>query len=227
MMKQKYWIRLLGSLLCITLLVFCMALPASAAPEEDFNAWIEARATVPDGFNGIVILTVEHQDLMEEYSLECLADNNYVGSRTIPAGTYNVTSAFVYQNYTYSVAAKPATFTVEADSAAASIELIVTAPEEELPASEPQEDISPQVPEQDSSVPALSEPVESAPEPDLSSGGEQGRDLPVSEPLEDEDAHPVLNLLVELAFSLVGALLFGGFVFGVCWLYRRYKENNS
>lgn len=229
-MKMKNAKRIL--LFCITALLMPMnltitalAAPDTVADPEPETGWIEAKASVPEGFNGVVIVSMENQETLEEFDVDCLWENEYVGSKAIPAGDYRVTMAFVYQNYTYSVRVEPASFTVKSDGTAVPITLTVIAPEAKPePTAEPeieQGELSTEVSEgtveeqEPVSAPESREPIVFDNESETVAEQEQ------------ESGHSFHDILMDLVFGLLGTLVFISVVFCACWLYRRYKENNS
>ena len=221
----------------VVLLTVFLCIPAAAIPSSISAAetsgtesgWIEARATVPDGFHSIVILSVENQETLEVYDIECLPDNNFVGSAKVPAGSYLVSMAFVYQNYTYTVTPSPTEFDVDAnaDSAAASIALTVISPETPTFTEEAVEEEVESFFEKELAEELQDEEITIMESEDASEPFETEEDVQFEDPSEAEEELTLRGLLMEMVYTLMGALLLACVVFGVCWLYRRYQENNS
>ena len=229
-MALKNFTKPISFCLAIVMLAIILCIPVTAVPPQVGAAdtsdvesgWVEAHAAVPEDFRGVVILSIENQETLDEYDIECLPDNNYVGSAKVPAGEYLVSMAFVYQNYTYTVTPAPTDFIVESGSEAAATTIALSVAAGETTTPDPEEEIPVEEPVSDTEEEIIADP-------DVEDILDKTEEVPSDETIEEEETGMSFfrELLFELAMSLLGALILAGLVFGVCWLYRKYQENNS
>lgn len=80
------------AILSLSLILFTgFIIPAHAAG----SGWVEARVTVPSGFEQNVIVTVVNSETGDEYATRLMKVNDYVSFFSLPAGNYNFDGAFL------------------------------------------------------------------------------------------------------------------------------------
>lgn len=112
---------LVGSCLCL-LTPSALATQEPKAPvgkAEEGKGWVEVKATVPEGFDAAVIAMFTDSETYEEFTVQLLASNGYVGRKKLPYGTYTVNQAFVPTDVRYGGIPEADSFTLTGKESAA------------------------------------------------------------------------------------------------------------
>lgn len=114
--------------LCLSLLTLPAGAVGKEATAKANNGFVEITANVPADFpqTSYLIADLTNVDTGEEYSFQILSENGYVEEAEVPAGSYEVTGCWVYEDFRYSVTAGTKKLTVATQTTAASLPLTVT-----------------------------------------------------------------------------------------------------
>jgi len=224
----------LAFILCVLIMFMsvtgvCYADPNTEAQPE--KGWVHIRSKTPEGFTGSVSIILLHIDSGESYTLTAHRSGDFKNSMEVPVGEYMIMKAFTSEdNFIYEAISDISELTADVDAAqTVNVEVIyneegakfLESAEEETPEATdeqpmPEQEIQPDNPNEKGDTQAS-----------LPNAQNQTPSSQPDDNTTNSQESPAHEILVNFTWMLTSALLFAGTVYGCCWLYMRYKENNE
>ena len=233
-LRRRFWSLMVFSV-ALVFLFSSLTIPVCASGDL---GWVEAKATVPEGFQENIIICFEYigEDAGEgydEYATRLMAVNGYVSHFQLPVGPYRVAGAFLENSdfrYNTSLINGAAEFVVknEEKDAAVLLEFQTVYNEEYADWTGPglvsegsTEGNEPQAEAEEESADPETDPEASA-ERESEANSEEAAEPEAQDPEKDDST---LSGFERILYGIIAAVLFLLFVAAIAALYRYYIDN--